>query len=642
MLSAWLFITFFFIEVYFRILVQQPVFHYVLLRCFFSDAAFALSLAFLLDRFSLKVSRRLAFIVIVLFGVYAAVQAGYKEYMGYYLSLRLASYGAEHVQGYIWDFLTYLKPHYFITVLPAGFAFFLPHYPLVKFKLRVNKIALLCVTVILLDALFFGALKLKKTDQLVQADQVYQKLEYSGEGVHELGLLVYFFRDMHFLLNPKTGEDELLDIIDRPEIPVYQKPPARLFDDGEWKALAESETNENIAAIDQYLLSRPIDQPNDMTGILSGKNVIYIMVEAFDYSGIDSELTPTLYKMFTQGMWFDRFYSPQFSCATGESESIGINSLIPDNSTCIPHTYQNNLYSTSIFNLFKEEGYTVTSYHNWDDEFYPRNILHVNYGSEAYYDLEDLSIPLIQGWQSDYELMVDAYEIFSKEEPYLSFIITSSMHMPYDKDSTLGNRYLDEVQALYPNAPIEIQRYKSKVMELDKGMEYLLETLEAEGKLENTVIIMYGDHHPLKMSYDYLYDYTPYMNRREIPFGIDITPMVIYAPGQQAAVYSEPASTLDLVPTIANLFDLNYDPRLYMGSDYFSTQERLVIFDNGSWLCSFGYYSSSQGVFVSDQEYDQNAVVELNQHSRDLAAVSRLILMSDYFRFRQIKKIPIE
>ena len=60
-----------------------------------------------------------------------------------------------------------------------------------------------------------------------------------------------------------------------------------------------------------------------MTGIFKDKNLILIMVEAFDMIAINEKLTPTLYKLSTEGLNFDNYYTPKYSCTIGESEFIG-------------------------------------------------------------------------------------------------------------------------------------------------------------------------------------------------------------------------------------------------------------------------------------------------------------------------------
>ena len=116
------------------------------------------------------------------------------------------------------------------------------------------------------------------------------------------------------------------------------------------------------------------DRARIMSGVFEGKNLILIMVEAFDLSAIREDVTPTLYRLSKEGWYFDNYYTPKYSCTTGESEFIALTSIIPSSSVCTPNTYRNNNYSRALFQLFNQKGYVSTSYHNWNDEFYERKI----------------------------------------------------------------------------------------------------------------------------------------------------------------------------------------------------------------------------------------------------------------------------
>ncbi|MPN25289.1 hypothetical protein SDC9_172696 [bioreactor metagenome] len=120
-------------------------------------------------------------------------------------------------------------------------------------------------------------------------------------------------------------------------------------------------------------------------------------------------------------------------------------------------------------------------------------------------------------------------------------------------------------------------------------------------------------------------------------YGQSRTPFVIYNSTLTAATYSEPMSTVDITPTLANLFDLNYDPRLYMGNDYFSAADKIVYFANGSWLNTAGYYNASQSkfeTFTGQTTPDLTVLNEINDKIKNLFAISKLIYKTDYFRSR--------
>lgn len=207
--------------------------------------------------------------------------------------------------------------------------------------------------------------------------------------------------------------------------------------------------------------------------------------------------------------------------------------------------------------------------------------------------------------------MKRAYDVFKDhQQPFMAFIITSAMHFFYDTDTTLGNRYLDLVQSVYPDASIDFQRYLSKSIDFDKSIEALLQLLSDDKKLDQTLLVLYGDHHPYRLELSELREYSM-IDRSGL--NIDKNPLIMYNPKLTPTTYPIVSSQIDLLPTIANLFDLAYDPRLYIGHDLFSVEDNFVIFTNGSWKNSVGEYWAISKKFVPFDQSNTYSIEQLNQ-----------------------------
>ena len=160
-----------------------------------------------------------------------------------------------------------------------------------------------------------------------------------------------------------------------------------------------------------------------------------------------------------------------------------------------------------------------------------------------------------------------------------------------------------------------------------------MDKLEADGKLDDTVIVMFGDHHPLKMSTKYLDEYSS-IDRFE-DFNMDRLPFMIYNSATDGKVVEKTSSTFDILPTLANLFDLDYDPRYYMGVDVFSEDETIVIFTNGSWITDKALYDSTTNSYKAlNGELEQSYIDAINKKVNDKFYVSDKILTLDYFKYR--------
>jgi lipoteichoic acid synthase len=631
------FVAFFLVELLFRIMSNQPLFSFGFIRLLMFTTVSALIMSVLLSYLPEKLSNIGLLTVVWFFSIYSLAQLGFKNYLGNYFSWSIIKNTVGGVAGYAGDFLKYLKPSYFLIIVPAVLLTLMIISKLFVIPKRKPHWPVWAATLILTVALHFvsvGSLYLfNNKTALHKAYSLYDTPVLSELAITEIGLGTFMWRDLTLVF--KDVEDEIIVNPDPDIKPIDDK--SRKTKTELWETLAAAETNSRIKKIDEYLLSKPVTPRNDYTGTFEGKNLIYVMVEAMDLVAIDEKLTPTLYRLTQEGWYFDNYYAPVASCATGESEFMSMVSLIPSTTVCTPNSYYKNDFSPALMNLFKNAGYSTNSYHSYSDKFYPRSELHQNYGSSKFYNNDELDIKKLLGWPSDINLFDESLKLILKQEkPFMSFIITAAMHLPYDIDSTLGNRYLAEVKAVYPDYPIEIQRYISKSIDFDKAVEKMINTLDDAGELDNTVLIFFADHHPLRMNASYFINATQQVDRRK-GLNIDLSPLIIYNTKLTPDVHRMPANTMDLAPTIANLFDLEFDPRLYMGVDVFSSVKNVVIFTNGSWKTALGEYSAPKGKFTpyfEDYTYTSDEIAEINQFVRNQFAVSEEIYKTDYFKHR--------
>ena len=230
---------------------------------------------------------------------------------------------------------------------------------------------------------------------------------------------------------------------------------------------------------------------------------------------------------------------------------------------------------------------------------------------------------------------------YIESDQFLTVYITSSTHFPYDESSVLGDRYLEEINKVHPDYPINVKRYISKSMELDKAMEYLMDELDKVGKLDNTLFVMYADHHPLHTALETIQAYTFELDRSK-DMNEDRTPLIMYNTQMKPTKQTSVSSTYDLLPTVLNLVGFEYEPRIYMGRDYFSDEEPLVIFANGDWITNDGYYqiNSSKYTSFTNTELSEDEIKNLNTEVQNRFNISRMIYKENYFSEREFLPKP--
>ena len=582
-----------------------------------------------------KISKTITLMVFIFIAFYFFIQTGIKDYYGTFFSSRFLIAGTPDVQSYAFDFIKFLKLKHFLYLL-YGMLAIISYLKWVDTDLKFNFLSIISVLVVF--GMYISSLVWMDPTFVFEKSMLLFKNPYYTElSIHQLGLQGFMISDLQYIAFPKRAFIEEEIIIETPEPKPEEKEPDllfnRTFDDTPWITQMEAETDTTLKNIDQYLLNQSITPRNEKTGIYKDKHLILFLVEAFDMIAIDKDLTPTLFKLKTQGSYFNNFYSPQYNCATAESELMVLTGTYPVNSICTMNTYTKNATPQTIFNMFRKQNYETQSYHNWNDQFYARSVYQPLLGSQNYQD-ETTTIPrLIKGWQSDLTMMEKVVaDLNQKEGQQMTFVITSTTHFPYDKDSYLGNKYLQEVSRVYPNAPMHIKRYLSKAIELDKSIEYLLNNYK---DIDNTVLALFSDHRPLNMPLEYLKSYSE-VDRSQF-VGYEKTPFIVYTPNQNHETISTPSSTIDIAPTLGNLFDLEYDPRLFFGKDIYSSDENVVIFQGGSWIDSKGYFNVNTATFIPFNKEDTHTVEviqTMNQKVKAKRNISSQIYQNGYYSKR--------
>ena len=261
-------------------------------------------------------------------------------------------------------------------------------------------------------------------------------------------------------------------------------------------------------------------------------------------------------------------------------------------------------------------------------------------GVSKYYSVSDLGIPFTNTygeWPSDRELISKMLEVTEDQERFMVWLTTISATGPYDEASELGDKYLELFQD--KNYDIKIKRYLSKLKEFDLAIGDLVEGLEKQGKLDDTVIILYGNHSPYFLESSLYSSYLGYDVTQDKE--IDRTPFIVYNKQLTPTKYKEYTSQINIVPTIANLFGLEYDPRKYMGKDIFSkTYENRVIYFDGSWLDDKVYFNSVTGkvyYFNAENTYTLEELKEINKDIYLRISMSNLTIKTNYFQYLYAK-----
>ena len=483
----------------------------------------------------------------------------------------------------------------------------------------------------------------------MSAYDLYHNSNDLTTAVSKMGLLPAFRLDVHRLIFGFKGSDLILEdppaSSDSPE-PSEPSPsdPSASTEPSEtenpnaglnileidFDRLMAEETDDTILQLHKYFSTRTATSKNDHTGMFEGCNLIWLTCEGFSHLAIDPELTPTLYKMQHEGFNFTNFYTPIWGVSTSDGEYVAVTGTIPKGGTWSFRDSSDNAMPLVIAQQLKKLGYSALAYHDHTSNFYDRNTSHPNLG--YVFKARDTGLDVKHTWpESDLEMIDLTTEEYVHDEPFHAYYMTVSGHLEYNfKGNYIAYKNLDIVRDLpYSN---NVCAYMGCQIELDRAMELLLQRLEEAGVAENTVIVMSADHYPYGLTVEEQSELAGHdIDER---FEMYRNACIIYKKGMTPETIDRPCSSLDILPTVSNLFGLEFDTRLYMGQDIFSEAEPLIIFNTHSWLTDKGSYYAPTGTLTNftDVEITQEEVNRINDIVSNKFTVSAWVLDTDYWR----------
>ena len=379
--------------------------------------------------------------------------------------------------------------------------------------------------------------------------------------------------------------------------------------------------------------TEPTNQ-NEYTGYFKGKNLIFILAEGFNSIAVSEELTPNLYKVINNGFVFNNYYSPVFLSTTG-GEFQATTGLIPNQEILKVWKNRSPKISYALGNQFNKLGYNVNAYHNWTYSYYDRNKTMLTLGYNNYLGCRNgLEKEMSCKWlPSDVDLISVTVPKYVDSEQFMSYYISVSGHAPYNfgGGNSMALRNKDAVKDL-PYSD-KVKAYIASQIEFDKSIGKLIEMLEASGKLDDTVIVITGDHYPYTLTTDEVNEVSAY--KRDGIVEVNRSNLIIWNSQMTKPItVDKVGSQIDVLPTLLNLFGIEYDSRLIVGKDILSDYPGLAIFSNRSWVSDKGTYFASQKRFVPRENVtvEDGYVDNMNVEVANRFSVSGQIINSDIYR----------
>ena len=420
----------------------------------------------------------------------------------------------------------------------------------------------------------------------------------------KIGMLATTAQELRYMLFSGSGSIMItpssLNMSDVPR--TYSSNSYNVIESIDFTALADSTDSDILKATDEYLSNATPTRKNNYTGLLKDYNLITICAESFCPWFISEELTPTLYKLSHTGILFENYYGT-FQSVTTNGEYTMCMGLYPDMSRTKTDSSFNvagtNYLPFCLGNALKGMGYQAWGYHDYIGDFYNRNITHANMGYT--FKAADSGLAMKIDWpSSDLEMMeasVDDY--INSGEPFHAYYMTFSGHYQYNWDNAMSAKNRDAVKDLPYSEPVKA--YIACNLELEYALEYLMQRLEEAGVADKTCIVLTNDHYPYGLTED---EYNELAGQTlDTTFEKYRNSFICYVPGlSENIVVDEYCSTADILPTLLNLFGVDYDSRLLAGTDVLSSGLHVAVLSDKSFLTkTFRYDAGTETAIPADE-----------------------------------------
>ncbi len=400
--------------------------------------------------------------------------------------------------------------------------------------------------------------------------------------------------------------------------------------------LRDQELDESeLALLDQMYSNNEVTKSNKYTGKYQGKNLIFLQLEGIDSWLLNKTDTPTLYNMLSNSINFSNkhysFYTGGGSTFNSEF-SLNTGFVVPISYTENAYSFSSNNFPYAMAKLFKSDGYVVNAFHMNTKEYYSRSINYDSWGYDHYYGLVDMEEYSDDTYELDRELINNedfSNLMFPSNQKFVDYIITYSTHLPFTNVSGVCKLLYDldnEGKEVEFVEMTEEECARRQAKETDYMVELLLQKLEANNLIDNTVIVVFTDHYLYTLN-----DQTILAKYKETDNNlINNTPFFIWDNGKTKKTIKEVTSQLDILPTVLNLFGIKYNKINYIGSDALaSNYDGIVFFSDYSWYDGNVYVDG--GEVTNNKKITDIRLEEKNTLVNNLIIRNDLTLKYDYF-----------
>lgn len=531
----------------------------------------------------------------------------YYSFTSFYFSFNLMLMAGEG-SSYIWDTIIHANPLIYVL------AIFIVIIAVVVFKKapekkvfrpkRLGVIFLIFIALHLLAPLCLGfANSNLKWSSFRNPRNIYNSYSDSNKSMRVSGLYEYSFRNFYItFLKPK-----------------------------------ENINSEDKEFLDNIYTEEDTKQPDEYTGIFKNKNVIFLQLEGMDDWLLTPKTTPNLYGLMENSINFKDHYSIYTGGGSTFNSEFAVNTgfTTPVSYTENVYTLNTNTFDYTMAKLFKKEGYAVNAFHMNTSGFYSRGINYKAWGYDNYFGLQDIASYDTLDYELDRELILNKtfYDnMFKQNSKFVDYIITYTPHTPFTTSKEVG-QLVAEMKYGKDNVPDLSEEETAKLMvgETDYMVGLLIQALKDNNLYDNTVIVAYADHYLYTINDKTVLD----KNKNTLGNLINHTPFFIWSSDIQPKDVNKVTMQMNILPTVLNLFGINYNSNYYLGTNALAKNYKGIAF-----YSDYSWYDGN--VYVDDEKILNKGKLSKKKREETSEVVHNIIRKNDltlkYDYFKTLKR----
>lgn len=395
----------------------------------------------------------------------------------------------------------------------------------------------------------------------------------------------------------------------------------------------ENISEEDNEFLDKIYSKKDTKKDDQYTGIFKDKNIIFLQLEGMDDWLLTEKTTPNLYHLMENSINFKDHYSIYTGGGSTFNSEFAVNTgfTTPISYTENVYTLNTNTFDYTMAKLFKKEGYRVNAFHMNSSGFYSRGINYKAWGYDNYFGLIDLGGYETLEYELDRELILNKtfyHNMFQQDGKFVNYIISYTPHTPFTTTKEVG-QLVAELKYGKDNIPDLSEEDTAKLMvgETDYMVGLLIQALKDNNLYDNTVIVAYSDHYLYTINDKTILD----KNKNTLGNLINRTPFFIWSSDIEPKSVNEATMQTDILPTVLNLFGIDYNSNYYLGSNALSEDyQGIAFFNDYSWYNGDVYVDNNE-VLNEGQISDKN-LKQTNQLVNNIIRKNDLTLKYDYFK----------